>query len=281
MSTSSGTIEFPMDQTQRRVEVIKANSPGFMLAARKLQKELRLFRAKNDQEEKDHINSSDRMMGDFLMDFFIKSFPKDSIVMEDKEAIQGSTGFKWVIDPIDGSMNFVRGLPMYAISIGLEYREGPVAGVVLVPCLEDIYSAILGEGATKNGDTIFPSSTTELSRSIFAPNLPSHRAKQINEIMSDLTALVTYARSIRRSGSVVLDLCWIAEGCLDGLWEKSVKHWDLCATSVILNEAGGKITDYDGKHYWNGLPEIVATNSFLHEPILEVLKNARLSIGRN
>jgi myo-inositol-1(or 4)-monophosphatase len=280
MSTS-GTIEFPIDQTQRRVEVIKANSAGFMLAARNLQKELRLFRSKTDQEEKDRINSADVKMGQFLIEFFQKAFPKDALLVEDSEAIDGSTGFRWVIDPIDGSMNFVRGLPMYAIAIGLEYREGPVAGVVLVPELEDIYSAIYGEGATKNGDTIFPSSTNELSRSIFAPNLPSKRSHNIPEIMADLTALVTYARSIRRSGSLVLDLCWIAEGCLDGVWEKSVKHWDMCATSVILAEAGGKVTDYEGKHYLNGLPEIVATNGFLHDSILEVLKNAKSSLGRN
>lgn len=280
MSTS-GTIDFPIDQVQRRIEVIKANSPGFMLFARKLQKELRLFHSKTDQEEKERINKSDQLMGNFLLDFFQKAFPKDSILMEDQQSVDGPTGFRWVVDPIDGSMNFVRGLPMFAVSIGLEYREGPVAGVVLIPSLEDVYAAILGEGATKNGDTIFTSSISDLGRSIFTPNLPTKRAQNIHEIMADLTALLTYARSIRRSGSLVQDLCWIAEGCLDGIWEKSVQHWDICAASVILAEAGGKITDYHGKHYWNGLPEIVATNGFLHNSILEVLKKARNSIGLN
>jgi myo-inositol-1(or 4)-monophosphatase len=213
-----------------------------------------------------------------LISFKVR-FPKDSLLIEDMDPVQGTSGFRWVIDPIDGSMNFSRGLPMYAISIGLEYREGPVAGVVLVPELQDIYSAILGEGATKNGDSIFPSSTSDLSRSIFAPNLPTKRSHNIAEIVADLTTLITYARSIRRSGSLVLDLCWISEGCLDGLWEKNIQHWDLCASSVILGEAGGKITDFDGKHYWNGLPEIVATNGILHDGILDVLKNAKSSIG--
>jgi myo-inositol-1(or 4)-monophosphatase len=277
----SGTIEFPMDQTQRRIEVIKANSPGFMLSARNLQKEFRLYQTKTDLEEKERISSADHKMGQFLIDFFQSAFPKDSLLIEDMDPVQGTSGFRWVIDPIDGSMNFSRGLPMYAISIGLEYREGPVAGVVLVPELQDIYSAILGEGATKNGDSIFPSSTADLSRSIFAPNLPTKRSHNIAEIVADLTTLITYARSIRRSGSLVLDLCWISEGCLDGLWEKNIQHWDLCASSVILGEAGGKITDFDGKHYWNGLPEIVATNGILHDGILDVLKNAKTSIGLN
>jgi myo-inositol-1(or 4)-monophosphatase len=281
MSASSGTIDFPIDETQRRIEIIRANSPGFMLFARKLQKELRLFQSKTDAEEKERINRSDLLMGNFLLDFLVKAFPQDSILMEAQNETFGKSGFRWVVDPIDGSMNFVRGLPLYAVSIGLEYREGPVAGVVLIPSLEDIYSAIYGEGAFKNGESILTSSTNELSRSIFTPNLPTKRAHEIQEIMSDLTALITYARSIRRSGSVVQDLCWIAEGCLDGLWEKNIKHWDLCASSVILSEAGGKITDYQGKHYWNGLPEIVATNGFLHDSILDVLNKARSSMGLN
>lgn len=281
MSTTPGTIDFPIDETQRRVEIIKANSPGFMVFAKKLQKELRLFQPNTDAEEKERINRSDIDMGRFLMGFLVRAFPEDGILMEDHEEGLSKSGFRWVVDPIDGSMNFVRGLPIYAISIGLEYRGGPVAGVVLIPSLEDIYSAIYGEGAFKNGVVIKTSLTSELSRSIFTPNLPTKRAHEIQEIMSDLTALITYARSIRRSGSVVQDLCWIAEGCLDGLWEKNTKHWDICASSVILSEAGGKITDYQGKHYWNGLPEIAATNGYLHDSILEVLKNARSSMGLN
>lgn len=281
MSASSHTIDFPIDETQKRIEIIKVNAPGFMLFARNLQKELRLFQSRTDAEERERIQSSDRKMGDFLIQYLQKAFPSDSIVMEEQDDVAGKTGFRWVVDPIDGSMNFVRGLPLYSVSIGLEYREGPVAGVVMVPVLEDVYSAIYGEGAYKNGESILTSTTQELSRAIFTPNLPSNRAHEIHEIMADLTALMTYARSIRRSGSVVLDLCWIAEGCLDGLWEKNVKHWDLCATSVILGEAGGKITDYQGKHYWNGLPEIVGTNGFLHDSILDVLKKARSGIGLN
>lgn len=279
--SAPGTIDFPLDDTMRRVEIIKANASGFMLYARNLQKEMRDYDPKTDSEEKEQINKSDRIMGQFLMEFLQRTFPDDSILMEEQEPVMGRTPFRWVIDPIDGSMNFIRGLPMFAISIGLEHRETPVAGIVIVPSLEDVYLAVLGEGATKNGDSIFPSSTQELTRSIFTPNLPTNRGNQIGEIIADLTALVTYARSIRRSGSVALDLCWIAEGCLDGLWEKNVKHWDVCATSVILNEAGGKISDFQGKHYWNGLPEIVATNGFLHEPILEVLSRSRNNLGMN
>ncbi|MCC5813972.1 MAG: inositol monophosphatase [Leptospira sp.] len=281
MSNASGTIDFPIDETQRRMEVIKVNSPGFMLFARNLQKELRNFQAKSDSEEKQQITKSDQLMGNFLMEFLTRAFPQDGILMEEQEPVVGKSDFRWVVDPVDGSMNFIKGLPMYAVAIGLEHRETPVSGIVLVPALEDVYFAILGEGATKNGDSVFPSVTDDLTRSIFTPNLPTKRANHIQEIMADLTALITYARSIRRSGSVVLDLCWIAEGCLDGLWEKSVKHWDLCATSVILGEAGGKITDFQGKHYWTGNPEIVATNGFLHDSIIKVLKQARSNIGLN
>lgn len=279
--SSSGTIDFPLDDTIRRMEVIKANAAGFMLFARNLQKELRKFDSRTDEEEREHIKKADLRMGEFLWDFFNRVFPEDGILIEDIEGRDKKVHFRWVIDPIDGSMNFVKGLPIYAVSIGLEHRETPIAGMVLVPALEDVYFAILGEGATKNGDSIIPSSVHEISRSIFTPNLPTKRAGQIPEIMADLAALVTYARSIRRSGSLVVDLCWIAEGCLDGLWEKASSHWDLCAASVILNEAGGKITDFEGKHYYPGLPEVVASNGIIHEEILKLLKNARINLGRN
>ncbi len=281
MSTPSGTINFPLDETHKRMEILRANAPGFMLYARNLQKEMKEYEPRTDIEEKEHISKADQIMGDFLLEFLKRSFPFDGILMEDKEPEYSRSGFRWVVDPIDGSMNFIRGLPLYAISMGLEHRETPVAGLVLVPALEDAYFAILGEGATKNGESIFPSVVSEISRSVFTPNLPTQRAHEIPEIMADLTALVTYARSIRRSGSVVLDLCWIAEGCLDGIWEKSTKHWDLCACSVILNEAGGRITDYNGKHYWIGLPEVVATNGIIHDAILEVLRKARSNLGLN
>ncbi len=281
MSISSPTLNFPVDETIKRVEFIKSNATGIILEAKKIQKEMSGIRSKTDADEVERIHAADRVLGDIFTKFLQKAFPKDSILCEDKPLIEGTSDYRWVVDPVDGSMNFIRGLPLYAISFGIEHRETPVGGVVIVPSQDSVYSAVMGEGALKNGETIFTSTVSELNRAIFSPNLPTKRAHMIQEIMADLSGFLTYARSFRRTGSFVLDCCWIAEGWMDAIWEKSVKHWDISAISVILGEAGGKLTDLEGKHYYNGLPELIASNGIIHNEILNLLKTVRSSVSRN
>ncbi|MDF3821567.1 inositol monophosphatase family protein [Leptospira sp. 96542] len=280
MGISSPTINFPLDETIKRIEHVKSNANGIIHEAKKIQREISTIRPQSDAEEKERIDSADGMLGDILIRFLQKSFPKDSILCEDKIPVEEGD-FRWVLDPVDGSMNFVRGLPLYAISFGLEHRGTPVGGVVIVPPQESVYSAILGEGAYKNGELIKTSSVSSLDRAIFSPNLPTKRAHMIQEIMADLSGFLTYARSFRRTGSFVLDSCFIAEGVMDAIWEKTVKHWDVSAISVILAEAGGKLTDLNGKHYYTGLPELVASNGILHQEILNLLKKVRSSVSMN
>ncbi|TGL44276.1 inositol monophosphatase family protein [Leptospira perdikensis] len=280
MGISSPTISFPIDETIKRIEYVKANAMGIIHEAKKIQREVSSVRSETDADEKERIDSADGKLGDILIRFLQKSFPKDGIICEDKPTIDGGD-FKWVLDPVDGSMNFVRGLPLYAISFGLEHRETPVGGVVIVPPQESVYSAVMGEGAYKNGEQIRTSRISELNRAIFSPNLPTKRAHMIQEIMADLSGFLTYARSFRRTGSFVLDACFIAEGVMDAIWEKTVKHWDVSAISVILAEAGGKLTDLNGVHYYTGLPELVASNGVLHSEILNLLKTVRSTVSRN
>ncbi|MCW7469170.1 inositol monophosphatase family protein [Leptospira kanakyensis] len=280
MGISSPTISFPIDETIKRIEYVKANAMGIIHEAKKIQREVSSIRSETDADEKERIDAADGKLGDILIRFLQKSFPKDGIICEDKPTIDGGD-FRWVIDPVDGSMNFVRGLPLYAISFGLEHRETPVGGVVIVPPQESVYSAVMGEGAYKNGEQIRTSRISELNRAIFSPNLPTKRAHMIQEIMADLSGFLTYARSFRRTGSFVLDSCFIAEGVMDAIWEKTVKHWDVSAISVILAEAGGKLTDLNGVHYYTGLPELVASNGVLHSEILNLLKTVRSTVSRN
>lgn len=281
MSISSPTLNFPIDETIKRVEIIKANATGIILEAKKIQKEMSRIRSETDADERERIHVADCLLGEIFTKFLQKNFPKDGILCEDKDLIDGSNDFRWVVDPVDGSMNFIRGIPLYAISFGIEHRGTPVGGVVIVPPQDSVYSAVLGEGALKNGETIVTSTVSELSRAIFSPNLPTKRAHMIQEIMADLSGFLTYARSFRRTGSFVLDVCWIAEGWMDAIWEKTVKQWDVSAVSVILGEAGGKLTDLEGKHYYTGMPELIASNGIIHNEILNLLKTVRSSLNRN
>lgn len=166
MGISSPTINFPVDETIKRIEYVKANAMGIIHEAKKIQREVSAIRSETDADEKERIDAADGKLGDILIRFLQKSFPKDGIICEDKPTIDGGD-FKWILDPVDGSMNFVRGLPLYAISFGLEHRETPVGGVVIVPPQESVYSAVMGEGAYKNGEPIVTSRISELNRAIF------------------------------------------------------------------------------------------------------------------
>ncbi|PJZ71056.1 inositol monophosphatase [Leptospira perolatii] len=274
-------IDFPLDEVKKRIKSIQSIAGLVVDSAQKLQKELRVFGLVSESEEKDRIHKADELMGKFLVDFLRQNFPNDSIISEDHFRYDGSNPFRWVLDPIDGSMNFVRGIPLYSISIGLEHRETPVAGMVFAPGLDTRYSAILSQGAFKNGLRIDVSNTDALARSLLVSSFPTNRKEIMNEVIADITAFISCGRSMRRTGSFVLDTCWVAEGVLDGIWEKGVKLWDTVASSVILTEAGGKLTDFQGKRFLSGQAEVVASNGRIHSQIIDILRNVRISIGRN
>lgn len=274
-------IDFPLEEVKRRMRALHSISDLIIEAAKKLQKELRIFTHVTDSEERERMDRADQSLGDFLLEYIQKQFPEDSVLIESQTEIEGSNSFRWVLDPVDGTMNFVRGIPLYGISIGLEHRENPVAGTAYIPALGDRYSAILSQGAFKNGLRIDVSATQSLSRSLLVSSFPSNRKEILNEVIADLSAFISTGRSMRRTGSFVLDVCWVSEGRLDGIWETNVKPWDTSAVYVILTEAGGKITDFQGNHYLPNFTEIVASNAEVHNQIIETLRTVRSSIGRN
>ncbi|AAN47232.1 inositol monophosphatase family protein [Leptospira interrogans] len=274
-------IDFPLEEVKRRIKSVQSVSGIFIESALKLQKDLKTFSFSTEIEERDQIHKADEMMGKFIVEYLRQNFPSDSILSEDHYKHEGNNSFRWVLDPIDGSMNFVRGIPLYCVSIGLEHRESPVAGVVFAPGLSTKYSAILSQGAFKNGLRIDVSNTESLARAMLVPSFPTNRKEILNEVISDITAFISCGRSMRRTGSFVLDTCWVAEGLLDGIWEKGVKLWDTAASSVILMEAGGKLTDFNGKHFLSGNSEVVVSNGKVHSQIVDIMRNVRDSIGRN
>ncbi len=123
-------IDFPLEEVKRRIKSVQSVSGIFIESALKLQKDLKTFSFSTEIEERDQIHKADEMMGKFIVEYLRQNFPSDSILSEDHYKHEGNNSFRWVLDPIDGSMNFVRGIPLYCVSIGLEHRESPVAGVV-------------------------------------------------------------------------------------------------------------------------------------------------------
>lgn len=281
MAATSPELNFPLDEIHYRIEHIKDHIPDLSIAAKELQQKLLIREDIADREEKLLMDKVDSAMEDVLVQIISKKFTNDFFLCESIGEVVGKNDFRWVLDAIDGSMNFLRGIPLYAIAIGLQYRNQLVAGIVLFPDFHDAYTAIHGQGAYKNGKQIFVSKISSLESSILISSFPSNRKSVMREIISEISAFVNSGRSIRRTGSIVMDLCWIAEGKVDGIWERDVEIFDIAGVEVLLREAGGKITNLSGETIPSYPSGIIASNGLLHNQIKDILKRTRNELNWN
>ncbi len=173
----------------------------------------------------------------------IKAFhPDHSILAEETGMADMDSDYKWVIDPIDGTTNFVHNHPFHCISIGLKYKGETVLGVVDIPTIKMRFSTIKGQGAYLNGEPIKVTDKKTLDRSIIATGFPYSR-KEDNMNIPYFLEIVNEVAGIRRGGSAAVDLCFVAAGMLDGYWEFTLNEWDICAGVLLIEEAGGVVTD--------------------------------------
>ena len=233
-----------------------------------------------------HIKSLDYKQGDFsnivtdvdkasekmIIEFFNLKYPEFSILSE--EGMNKSTEnseFKLIIDPIDGTTNFVHGFPFFCVSIGLEYKGKIVLGVIYDPSTKEMFHAIENRGSFLNDKNIEVSKNPNLKLALIATGFSNNLAEE-HEILDVLLKITKETSSIRRTGSSALNLCYIACGRLDGYWERGLSPWDSAAGLLILKEAGGKITDYKSYGYSHYQSEIIATNGLIHEEIQSIIK---------
>ncbi|MBU0730501.1 MAG: inositol monophosphatase [Proteobacteria bacterium] len=181
---------------------------------------------------------------------------------------QGPT---WVIDPLDGTTNFAHGFPWFGVSIGYMEKGKPMAGVIYCPMQDELFSAAAGCGAWLNNDPIKVSEADALGISLMATGFPYTIQEDAEAVMAALKAVLTKCQGVRRAGAAALDLAYVACGRLDGFWEIQLKPWDTAAGQIILEEAGGKLTDFKGKGYSPFVQELLATNSLIHAELVEVL----------
>lgn len=156
---------------------------------------------------------------------------------------------RWILDPLDGTTNYVHGLPVYGVSLGLEYGGQTWVGVVDCPALGEVYCAAKGAGAFVNGRPIRVSGRTELKDALLATGFISDIEPNLVEQLRVFQKIVRRSRGVRRAGAAALDLCWVARGVFDGYWEKNLQPWDVCAGSLIVQEAGGVVTTYRGRKH--------------------------------
>ena len=283
---TSPPLNFPIDEIQYRISHIKDNSADIIAKSKELQRKLTFKETITDEDEKRRLDNADSVFEQQLIELISKKFVNDHFLCENKGIVLGKNDYRWIIDAIDGSMNFLRGLPLYAISLGLCYRDSIVAGVIIIPDSQELYYAIHGNGAYKNEAQIQVSSINMIDRAFLISSFPSSRTSNMREVITEISAFVSCARSVRRSGSFILDMCWLAEGKIDGIWEKEVGVFDACASLLLVTEARGMVTNYKGEAIYtstiNPQPtSFISSNGLIHNQIIEVLNKTRNELSLN
>lgn len=224
------------------------------------------------RSSRDLVTYWDKKLEEKIINVLTEETPEIPILAEESSKGDSRLNTCWMVDPIDGTLNFSHGLPIWAISIALYYEGTVVVGSVFAPELNWHYEATLGGGATLNGKRISVSKVDSLQSALLATGFPHHREKDDN--LKQWTYFQKNAQACRRLGAASLDLCLIASGKFDGYWERQLSPWDLAAGALLINEAGGTVTATDGSRFDPYRGEAVATNGILHQQLIDALDNA-------
>lgn len=221
----------------------------------------------------DLVTEMDQAADELLTDRLRAAFPDYGFLTEESPAIVGSEDTRWVIDPIDGTTNYAHAYPFFAISIALEREGQTVLGVVYDPIADELFVAERNQGAELNGRPIRVSPAADLAESLLASGFPYNAWTTENDNTAQWRQFLKQARSVRCDGAAALDLCYVACGRVDGYWEPGLEPWDVAAGALIVSEAGGRVTDYQGDNDFIARKEIVAANPHLHPQMLNVLSD--------
>lgn len=222
--------------------------------------------------EIDLVTEADLMAEKSILEAIGRSFPDDNVLSEESGRHGKVSDRTWLVDPLDGTTNFVHGFPFFAVSIALEIKGQIVLGVVYNPFMGEYFEAARGTGAYLNKKPIKVSEVNSLGESLLGTGFPYYIHEGPQRVMDHFRRMLVAAQGLRRPGSAAIDLCYVAAGRLDGFWEEGLKPWDTAAGMVIAEEAGGKVSTYDGRSYSPYEKNIVAANLHIHGAMIEVLK---------
>jgi len=215
----------------------------------------------------DLVTVADRKSEALILGKIRGQFPSHDVMGEEGTRIETGSEYKWYVDPLDGTTNFAHGYPVFCISLAVERRGQRVAGVIYDPTRDEMFVAELGSGARLNGEAIHVSAIANLSECLIGTGFPSHkRHKNPNIYFYHQLTLRTHG--VRRAGSAALDLCNVASGRYEGFWEFNLNPWDTAAGVLIVEEAGGTVTDFSGGEFQIASRETVASNGLVHAALL-------------
>jgi myo-inositol-1(or 4)-monophosphatase len=221
--------------------------------------------------EFDLVTEADRASEKLVVERLRTHFPSHAILAEEGGGHESSSEYRWYVDPLDGTTNFAHGFPTFNVTLGLQRAGEAVAGVVYDPIRQEMFSAERGAGAYLNGKRIRVSTTRNLGESLASTGFPSRkRSHDVNIHFYYQVAMASHG--VRRTGSAAIDLAYVASGRLDFFWEFGLKPWDMAAGVLLVQEAGGRVSDMHGApHSINLSPHLLADNGALHEPALAFL----------
>jgi len=233
------------------------------------------------KQENDFVTEVDREAEKLILAVLNERFPDIPVLAEESGSSGASHPYRWIIDPLDGTTNFIHGYPWVAVSIALEECQAgkpfgdPVLGVVLNPVSRDLFTAYQGHGAFLNGKPLRVSPVERLGDSLIATGFPLPERDLLDEFLGVFKEIFRRSHGIRRAGSAALDFAWIAAGAIDGFWEFGLSPWDMAAGAVLIREAGGVVTDVQGGDHWLESANVVAGTPGVHREILEVIQKIR------
>jgi len=220
------------------------------------------------------VTETDKASEKLITDFIRKKYPSHGILAEEGSDLNKSAEYLWVVDPLDGTTNFAHSLPIFAVSIGVQKNGETIAGVVYDVMREVVHSAEKSCGSFENGKQISVNKNSNLGHGMLVTGFPYDIRENPDKAFERFIEFLKHARGIRRLGSAAIDFCYVANGVFDGFWEVSLHPWDICAGKLIVEEAGGLVTDFDGNAIDINSKRILATNGVIHHKMIDVMKSA-------
>jgi myo-inositol-1(or 4)-monophosphatase len=220
----------------------------------------------------DYVTEADLAAQETIVQLIRSRHPDHEILAEEDESSSGQNASRWLVDPLDGTTNFIHGFPVFAVSVALEFKDAIVLGAVYDPCRQELFLAQEGHGATLNGTPIQVSNRQKLDEALVATAFPWREKTILSRYLRGFNRVFAKVSDVRRSGSAALDLSYVACGRCDGFWELGLSPWDIAAGHLLVKEAGGQISDFTGgnNHIWIG--DVVAGNPSIHTFLLEIIR---------
>lgn len=220
------------------------------------------------------VTEADKMSESLIIKSIRREFPDHGILSEESPAITGAGEMRWIVDPLDGTTNYAHGYPVFCVSIALEKDGEVVLGVIYDPMREDLFSAVRGKGAYLNGKKLAVSSIGDISRSLLATGFPYDIRESRENNLDYFNRMAVNVQAIRRAGAAALDLAYLAAGRFDGFWELKLKPWDTAAGCLMVEEAGGRVSDLAGKKWNISSPSILVSNGLIHKKMINVFRSS-------